>query len=149
MNLTERINNDIKEAMKAQDKGRLEALRAIKSAILLANTDGTGKPLDEEREIGLLQKLVKQRKESLEIYEKQNRVDLANVEAGQLAVISEYLPKPLTEGELEAMVRAAIEQTGAASVKDMGKVVGVVMKQANGRAEGSAISGMVKRLLPA
>ena len=147
MNLTERINNDLKEAMKAKDAGALRAVRAIKAAILLANTDGSGEEMNEEREIKILQKLVKQRRDSLEIFEKQNREDLAVGEREEIAVIEKYLPKPMEMADLEQIINSIIAETGASSAKDMGKVMGAASKQLAGKADGKLISEVVKKLL--
>jgi len=147
MGLADKINQDLKTAMKAKDKQALKGIRAIKSAILLANTDGSGKALTEELEIKLLEKLVKQRKDSLEIYQQQGREDLAAVEQAEIEIISKYLPKQLSPEELEAAVKAIIEQTGASSMKDMGKVMGLASKQLARKADGKTISGVVKALL--
>lgn len=147
MTLEEKINKDLKEAMKAKDQMALRGIRAIKSAILLAKTDGTGNALTEETEIKLLQKLVKQRKDSLEIYEKQNREDLAATERDEIAIIEKYLPAQLSEADLEPIIAEIISKTGASSMKDMGKVMGMASKQLAGQADGKMISGVVKRLL--
>ena len=147
MNLTEQINNDLKEAMKAKDQGALRAIRAIKSAILIANTDGSGESVEGEREIKLLQKLVKQRRDSLEIFEKQNREDLAKNEREEIIVIEKYLPKAMGMEELEAAIREVIAETGASSAKDMGKVMGAASKKLAGKADGKIISEVVKKLL--
>jgi hypothetical protein len=119
----------------------------VKAAILLAKTDGSGQEMNEDREIKILQKLVKQRKESLEIYEKQNRPDLAQKEREEIEVIEKYLPQQLGAAELESIVKKIIADTGAASIKDMGKVMGLANQQLAGRAEGKVISEVVKRLL--
>lgn len=147
MSLEERIMQDLKTAMKAKDKSALRGLRAVKAAILLAKTDGTGQELDEAKEIKLLQKLVKQRKDSLEIYEKQGREDLAKTEREEIQIISKYLPAPLGAEELEKILKDIIEKTGAASMRDMGKVMGMANKQLGGKADGKTISGVVKKLL--
>ncbi len=147
MNFTEQINNDLKEAMKAKDQGALRAIRAIKSAILLANTDGSGESVEGERAIKLLQKLVKQRRDSLEIFEKQNREDLAKNEREEIIVIEKYLPKAMNVEELEAAIREVIAETGAGSAKDMGKVMGAASKKLAGKADGKLISEVVKKLL--
>ena len=147
MSLQETINAEIMTAMRAKDAVRLRGLRAIKSAILIANTDGSGNVLDAEREIALLQKLVKQRRDSLEIFTAQGRADLAVVEQEELATIQEFLPKQMTEDELAAAVSAIIAETGATSMKDMGKVMGAANKALAGKTEGKFISEMVKRLL--
>lgn len=147
MTLEEKIMQDLKTAMKAKDEAALRGIRAVKAAILLAKTDGSGKPIDEDREIQILQKLVKQRKESLEIYEKQNREDLAKVERDEIEIIEKYLPQQLSEAELEAELKQIIAETGATSVKDLGKVMGVASKRFAGRADGKMISQVTKRLL--
>lgn len=147
MTFEEKINEDLKKAMKEKDKTALRGLRAIKSAILLAKTDGSGKELDEEAQIQLLQKLVKQRRESLDIYEKQNRPELAEVEKEEIEVISEYLPKQLSEAELEAEIDRIIKETGAESMKDMGKVMGIAGRELAGKAEGKKIAEVVKEKL--
>ncbi|MEM6724637.1 MAG: GatB/YqeY domain-containing protein [Bacteroidota bacterium] len=147
MGLADKINQDLKTAMKAKDKQALKGIRAIKSAILLANTDGSGQELTEELEIKLLEKLVKQRKDSLEIYQQQGREDLAEAEQAEIEVISRYLPKQLSPEELETAIKAIIAQTGASSMKDIGKVMGMASKQLAGKADGKTISGVVKSLL--
>ncbi|MCI5082949.1 MAG: GatB/YqeY domain-containing protein [Saprospiraceae bacterium] len=149
MSLEARITTDMKEAMKAKDKVGLRGIRAIKAALLLAKTDGSGDEMTEEKEIKLLQKLVKQRKDSLDIYQKQGRDDLAQTEKEEIEVIERYLPKQLSQEELEAEVKKVIEKTGASSMKDMGKVMGMASKELAGRADGKAISGVVKKLLSA
>lgn len=147
MTLEDRITQDLKEAMKAKDKVTLRGIRAIKAAILLAKTDGSGNALNEESEIKLLQKLVKQRKDSLDIYIKQKRDDLAQTEKEEIEVIQKYLPKQLSLEELEVTIKAIIEKTGASSMKDMGKVMGMASKELAGKADGKTISGVVKQLL--
>lgn len=147
MSLETRIMTDLKEAMKAKDKAAMRGIRAIKSAILLAKTDGSGEDLNEEKEIKMLQKLVKQRRDSLQIYMDQGREDLAAVEQEEIEVIERYLPAQLSDEELEARIKAIIAETGASSIKDMGKVMGMATKQLAGSAEGKAISAKVKALL--
>ena len=147
MSLEVRINEDIKTAMKAKDAVSLRGLRAIKSAILLAKTDGSGKELDDAGEIKLVQKLVKQRKDSLDIYEKQSREDLAIKEREEIDVLNKYLPKQMDAADLENFIKEIIEKTGASSMKDMGKVMGMASKQLAGKADGKAISIAVKELL--
>ncbi|MFN4079764.1 MAG: GatB/YqeY domain-containing protein [Saprospiraceae bacterium] len=149
MSLEEKINKDLITAMKAKDEISLRGIRAIKSAIILAKTDGSGKELDEQREIQMLQKLVKSRQESLEIYEKNGRAELAQTEREEIEVIRRYLPAMLEGAELEAVVRQIIADTGAAGMKDMGKVMAAANQQLAGKAEGRAISEIVKRLLTA
>ncbi|MEM9918069.1 MAG: GatB/YqeY domain-containing protein [Bacteroidota bacterium] len=147
MTLEEKIAQDLKTAMKAKDQAALRGIRAIKSAILLFKTDGSGNTLDEAKEIKMLQKLVKQRKDSLDIYTKQNREDLAVKEREEIEVIERYLPEQMSEEKLEAFIKGVIEQTGASSMKDMGKVMGMASKQLAGQADGKTISAIVKRLL--
>lgn len=147
MSLETTLAQDLKTAMKAKDQAALRSIRAIKSAILLMKTDGTGDEITEEREIKLLQKLVKQRKDSLDIYEKQGREDLAVKEREEIEVIEKYLPKQMGEAELEVFIKGLIDQTGASSMKDMGKIMGMANKQLAGQADGKTISGVVKRLL--
>lgn len=147
MSFTDKINNDIKEAMKAQDQKALRAIRAIKAAILLANTDGSSKEIDDEKSIQIVQKLVKQRRESLDIYEKQGREDLAVTEREEIEVLEKYLPAQLGEAELRQVLTTIIKECGATNAKDMGKVMGIASKQLAGKADGKAISAMVKELL--
>ena len=125
----------------------MRGIRAIKSAILLAKTDGTGTEIDEAREIQILQRLVKQRRDSLSIYETQNREDLAQKEREEIAVIATYLPEQLSDEELEARLKTIIAETGATSMRDMGKVMGLANQQLGGKAEGKAIAAKVKSLL--
>lgn len=148
MDLFDQISEDIKKAMKARDKVRLETLRNIKKVFLEAKTaPGANDQLPDDKALKLLQKLAKQGKESAETFQKANRQDLADGELAQVAVIEEYLPKPLSEAEIEQKVKEIIAQTGAQSMKDMGRVMGLASKQMAGRADGSAISVVVKRLL--
>jgi len=147
MSLESKIMDDIKAAMKAKDKTALRGLRAIKTAIQMQKTDGSGKELDETGEIKLVQKLVKQRKDSLDIFEKQDREDLAVTEREEIATLEKYLPKQMDAAELETVIKGIIEQTGASSMKDMGKVMGMASKQLAGKADGKTISGVVKSLL--
>lgn len=147
MSLKEKINEDLKKAMKEKDAVALRGIRAIKAAILLADTDASGKVLDEAGEIRLLQKLVKQRQDSLDIYKKQNRDDLAKIEEEEIEVISRYLPEQLSEEKLREIVEAVIKQTGAESMKDMGKVMGIVTGQVQGRADGKQVAAAVKQIL--
>jgi uncharacterized protein YqeY len=149
MSLEEQINNDIKEAMKAKDQAWLRGVRAVKAAILLAKTDGSGSAMDSDREIKLLQKLVKQRQDSLAIYEAQNRPDLATVEKEEIEVIQRYLPKQMTAEEIESIVSSLIKENNAAGIKDMGKVMGLASKALAGKADGKTIAEIVKKLLTA
>ena len=146
--LFDQVSNDIKEAMKARDKVRLETLRNIKKVFIEAKTvPGANDTLEDATALKLLSKLAKQGRESADTYAKQNRQDLADAELAQVAVIEEYLPKAMTEAEIEAAVREVIARTGAAGMKDMGKVMGAVSKITAGRADGHAVSEVVKRLL--
>ena len=149
MSLESRINDDLKTAMKAKKQVALRGIRAIKAAIMLVKTDGSGKEFDEEGEIKLLQKLVKQRKDSLDIYTKQNREDLAIKEREEIEVIQQYLPKQMDEAELESLLKEIISQTGASGMADMGKVMGMASKKLAGKADGKTISGVVRKLLMA
>jgi hypothetical protein len=147
MTLEERIMEDLKTAMREKDEAAKRGIRAIKAAILLAKTDGSGQEVTPEREIQILQKLVKQRRESMEIYEREKREDLAHTEREEIAVIEKYLPQPLSAEELEEALRALIAETGAAGPKDLGKVMGQASKRLAGKADGKAISEMAKKLL--
>lgn len=148
MTLEEKINQDIKAAMIAKDANKLRGLRAVKAAILLAKTEkGHTEELTEETEIKVLQKLVKQRKESAEIYKNQNREDLYAIEVEEQEVIEAYLPKQLSREEVEKIIKDIISTTGASSVKDMGKVMGAANQQLAGKADGRTISELVKSLL--
>ena len=148
MGLEQKIMADLKAAMLAKDEKALRSLRAIKAAILLAKTsEGSGGELKEEDETKLLQKLVKQRKDSLEIFQQQNRTDLAKKEQEEIEVIEKFLPKQLSIDELKAEVSAIITKVGASSPADMGKVMGVATKKLVGKADGKTISALVKELL--
>lgn len=148
MSLEQKINQDIKSAMIAKDSVRLRGLRAIKSAILLAKTEKAGiEELTLEAEIKVLQKLVKQRKESGEIYKSQNREDLFQIELEEQQVIEGYLPKQLSKEEVEAVIKDIISETGATSMKDMGKVMGLANQKLAGQADGKTVSEVVKASL--
>jgi len=147
MSLKIQIDADIKQAMLAKEKETLNALRAIKSLILLEETKGTTKDLDAAAEMAVLTRAAKQRRESAELFHQQNRADLAEVEEQQLVIIERYLPKQLTAEELETAVKAIIEQVGAKALSDLGKVMGVASKEFAGKADGKAVSETVKRLL--
>ena len=148
MNLFDQISNDIKEAMKARDKVRLEALRNVKKYFLESKTaPGAADELTDDAALKIIQKLVKQGKDSATLYTEQGRADLAEAELAQVAAIEVYLPKQMTEEELTAALQGIIAETGAAGPKDMGRVMGVATKQLAGRAEGRAISAKVKELL--
>lgn len=145
MALEEKINADIKAAMLAKEAAKLEALRAVKSAILLLKTSPEG--YTDETELKALQKMVKQRKETAEVYKSQSRNDLADVELAQAAVIEAYLPKQMSEDEVRAELQKIIATVGASSPADMGKVMGAATKQLAGKADGKIISTLVKELL--
>ena len=148
MELFEQVSKDIVQAMKAKDKVRLEALRNIKKVFIEAKTaPGANETLEDAAALKLLQKLAKQGRDSAELYKQQNRADLAEAEMAQVNVIESYLPKALSAEEIEVAVKAIIAETGAQSIKEMGKVMGVANKQLAGKASGSAISEVVKRLL--
>ncbi len=147
MSLEVRVMQALKEAMKAKDDAAKRSLRAIKSAILLVKTDGSGKELDEAGEIKLVQKLVKQRKDSLAIFIEQGREDLAQVEREEIATIEKFLPEQMSEADLENFIKGIIEKTGASSMKDMGKVMGMATKELAGKADGKTVSNLVKKLL--
>ena len=150
MTLFEQVSIDIVAAMKAKDKVRLEALRNIKKYFIEAKTaPGANDTLSDDAALKILAKLAKQGRDTAALYREQNRPDLAEEEEGQAAVIEGYLPRALTADELEAEVRAIIAETGAASPKDMGKVMGVASKRLAGKADGKAIADLVKRLLTA
>ncbi|MEM1258804.1 MAG: GatB/YqeY domain-containing protein [Bacteroidota bacterium] len=148
MGLQESVMTELKTAMKAKDTVALEALRAIKSAILLAQTEkGAGGSLSKEEEVKLVQKLVKQRKDSAAIFNEQGREDLAKPELAQVAIIEKFLPEQLTEEEIEKVVVQTIDAIGASSMKDMGKVMGIVSKELAGQADGKTISTIVRNKL--
>ena len=147
MSLESRIMPDLKEAMKSKDQAALRGIRAIKAAILLVKTDGTGKELDEAAEIKLVQKLIKQRQDSLDIYKEQGRDDLASVEEEEIAVLKRYLPEQLSEEELIPLIKGFISESGAESMRDMGKVMGLASQKLAGKADGKTISSLVKNLL--
>ncbi len=147
MNLEQQIMADLKAAMLAKNEAGLRAIRAIKSAILLAKTSTAGKELTPEDEVKMLQKLVKQRQESIEIYTNQQRPDLAKPEMEEVEIISKYLPQMMSEVEIRDAVKKAIAETGASSPAEMGKVMGVVTKQLAGKADNKVVSAVVKELL--
>lgn len=147
MALEENVMTALKEAMKAKDQAAMRTLRSIKAAILLFKTSGSGEELNREAEIKLLQKMVKQRKESAGIFHQQNRLDLAQTEEEEIAVLEQFLPTQLDEAALTLIIQQIITDTGATSAKDMGKVIGQANKQLAGKAEGRVISEVVKRLL--
>jgi len=148
MSLEQQIMTEMKDAMKAKNEAVLRGLRAIKAEIIKAKTEpGANGVITAEGELKLLQKLVKQRRDSLEIFQQQNRADLAQKEQEEITVIEKFLPQQLTEAELKEAVSKIIAETGAASPADMGKVMGVATKQLAGKADGKAISATVKELL--
>jgi len=149
MELEKLINNDLKEAMKAKNRRKLEALRAIKAALLLEKTgkDVADGEIPESVELKLLQKLVKQRKESALLYREQNRAELAEEEEYQVSIIEKYLPEQMSEEEVKAIIEKIIAETGASSMKDMGRVMGMAAKQLAGKADNKVISTLVKEFL--
>lgn len=148
MSLFDQISNDIKTAMLARDKKRLEALRGIKKEFIEAKTaKGSDGELHDDVALKILAKMAKQRRESAQIYSEQNRPDLAEPELAEAAVIESYLPQPMSDAELEEAIKAIIAEVGATSVKEMGKVMGVASKKLAGKADGKAISEKVKALL--
>ena len=148
MSLEQKIMGELKTAMLAKDEKGLRSLRAIKAAILLAKTsEGAGGELKEDDEIKLLQKLVKQRKDSLEIFQQQNRTDLAQKEQEEIEIIEKFLPKQLSADEIKAELSVIISEVGATSPADMGKVMGAATKKLAGKADGKTISALVKELL--
>jgi uncharacterized protein YqeY len=148
MTFEERINKDLKTAMLAKEEAKVRSLRAIKQAVLIAKTSGSGTITDDD-ELKMLQKLVKQRKESLEIYKQQNRADLAKTEEEEIAVIEKYLPAQMSEDDIRKELQKIIEQLGAKSAADMGKVMGAASKQFSGKADNKVVSQLVKQLLSA
>ncbi|MFY7789172.1 MAG: GatB/YqeY domain-containing protein [Thermoflexibacteraceae bacterium] len=150
MTLKQRIDEEIKSAMKAQNKDDLRALRAIKSLILLAETEeGSNGEVSAEKELQMLMKAAKQRKDSAEIYAQQGREDLRKIELDELAVIERFLPKMMSEEEVTEVIKGIITKVGATSAKEMGKVMGVATKELAGKADNKTISAVVKALLPA
>ena len=147
MSLETRIMGDLKEAMKAKNQAALRSIRALKAAITLTKTDGSGTVLDEAGEIKLVQKQVKQRQDSLAIYEEQGREDLAVKEREEIEVLSRYLPEQMSDDDLTAFIGDLIQKAGASSMKDMGKIMGMASGQLAGKADGKTISAKVKALL--
>ncbi len=147
MSLEVKITEDLKTAMKAKDQAALRTIRAVKTALQIQKTDGSGTVMDEGLEIKLIQKLIKSRKDSLEIYEKQERDDLAATEKEEIAILEKYLPAQLSIEELKPIIQEIISKTGASSMKDMGKVMGMANGQLKGQADGKSISIVVKELL--
>ena len=148
MNLEQKIMAEMKDAMKAKNEATLRGLRAIKAEIIKAKTEpGAGGEVSEEKELSLLQKMMKQRRDSLDIYQQQNRMDLVQKEQEEMDVIEKFLPKQLTADELRTELQQVITETGATSPADMGKVMGAANKKLAGRADGKTISAMVKEML--
>lgn len=148
MSLQKQVMDKMKEAMKAKDPVALQALRAVKSAFLLAKTEtGVQEELTEAQEIKIIQKQVKQRKDSAAIYLKQGREDLASPELAEVKILEQFLPEALSEAQIEAVVKATIEKTGASGMQDMGKVMGIVSKELVGKADGKIIAELVKKQL--
>lgn len=147
MSLEQTINTAIVTAMKEKDKVALDSLRAVKSQILLAKTEVKGAEVSAEQEIAILQRMIKQRKDSYEQFVAQNRTDLADVEMAQMKVIEKFLPAQLSPEELEAEIKKIIAEVGAESIKDLGKVMGTASKTLSGKSDGKSISEMVKKLL--
>ena len=148
MNLEEQIMAEMKDAMKAKNEAQLRGLRAIKAEIIKAKTEpGAGGVISAEKELSMLQKMMKQRKDSLEIFQQQNRSDLAQKEEEEIAIIERFLPKQMSSDELRTELQQIISETGAASAADMGKVMGAATKKLAGRTDGKTISAMVKELL--
>ena len=147
MSLENIISEAIKDAMRAKDKVALDSLRAVKSQILLLKAEAKGAEVSAEQEIAILQRMIKQRKDSYDQFMAQSRTDLAEVEEAQMKVIEKYLPKQLSSEELEVEVKNIIAETGATSIKDLGKVMGMASKALSGKSDGKSISEMVKKLL--
>ena len=147
MNLETRIMEDLKTAMREKNQAALRGIRSIKAELLKAKTDGTGREMDETREVQLLQKMIKQRKESAEIFQKQGREDLTTPELEEIAVIEKYLPKMMSVEEITEVIKSIMAEVGATTAKDMGKVMGVATKQLAGKADGKLVSETVKGLL--
>jgi len=148
MTFTEKINNDIKQAIKSKEKGKLETLRAIKAQILLANTEeGASEELSDEKGLEILQKMVKQRKESAELYKQQERTDLYKKEVEEVEFLMPYLPAQLSDTEIDSIILEIIKSQNATSMKDMGKVMGLASAKLKGKADGKVIATKVKALL--
>ena len=147
MEFTKKLNEDLKAAMKAKDQVKLRTIRAVKSAIMIAQTDGSGQDVDDDKIMKILIKLMKQRKDSLSIYKEQNREDLAVIEQEEIDVLQVYLPKQMTEDEIASSLQVIIDNVGASSMADMGKVMGAATKEMAGKADGKIISQLVRKLL--
>ena len=149
MSISEQINKDLIEAMKSKDEVKLRAIRAIKSAFLLAGTESGSKDISDEIAVKAMQKMAKQRKDSIEIFTKEKRDDLAQKEKEELSVIEQYLPAAMGKEELTAVLKQIIEQSGAKSLKEIGKIMPLAMKQLAGKSDGKSINDTLKDLLPA
>lgn len=147
MSLIDKINSDLISAMKSKNESALRAIRAVKSALLILKTESAGKEISVDEENKLLQRLVKQRKESIEVFSAQNRKDLAATELEELIIIESYLPKQMTIDEIEAELKKIISESGALSISDIGKVMPLAIKKFAGKADGKTISEILKRLL--
>ena len=147
MSLQKEVMEQMKAAMKSKDKVALESLRALKSEFLLANTSGSNAEMSEADELKIVQKLVKQRKDSAAIFVEQDRDDLADPELAQAKILEQFLPQQLSEEDLKKVIGEIVSQTGATSMRDMGKVMGIASKQLGGKADGKAISMVVKEML--
>jgi uncharacterized protein YqeY len=147
MTFEEKMNEELKVAMKSGDKIRMETIRSIRSAIIEFNKSGANRELNSDDELKILQSAAKKRKDAIEMYEKTTRTDLLEREQAELKIIEEFLPKKLSENEVKEIIKNVIEQTGAKEAKDMGKVMGPLMKEIAGRADGKVIQGMVRELL--
>ena len=147
MEFTKKLNDDLKAAMKAKDQVKLRTIRAVKSAIMIAQTDGSGQEVNDDKVMKILIKLMKQRKDSLSIYKEQNREDLAQIEQEEIDVLQVYLPQQLSEDEIEVSLKSIIDKVGASSMADMGKVMGSATKEMAGKADGKIISQLVRKLL--
>ena len=147
MSIIERINSDIKKAMLAKDKIRLTALRAAKSAFLLASTETSDKNISPEKELQIIRKLIKQRHESASIYKEQKRPELFEVETKEAEILSEYLPAQMDTEEMKGIIKMIIDESGASSIKDMGKVMGIATKKLSGRADNKTVSEIVREFL--
>lgn len=147
MTIQERLNADLKTAMREKNQGALRAIRAAKTAFMMALTDGSGKEIDEKKEIEIIQKLLKQRQESYDIFTQQMREDLAAKEKEEMEVLQAYLPQQLNDEELEAFVRSVVGKSGASGMKDMGKVMAAASEELAGRADNKKLAALVKEVL--
>ncbi len=147
MTLANQINEDIKTAMKAKAQAELRALRAVKAAFLLAQTEKNAKELDDNRAIQIIQKLLKQREESVKIYETQNRIDLAQIEKEEISVLKKYMPKQMEEAEIKTYLQALIQKNLASGMKDMGRIMGIASKELAGKTDNKIVANLVRQLL--